>query len=142
MRITPYTRMVFYHETDRMDIVNHSNYVHMMEEARVDFMKKIGVGYDELEAQGVLLPVLNLSCQYKNSLHFGEHLTVYTYITKYNGFRLELHYDIFCTETGKLCVSGTSAHCFTNAELRPIRIREKFSELHAFFHSAMEIEYL
>ena len=29
MRITPYTRMVFYHETDRMDIVNHSNYIHM-----------------------------------------------------------------------------------------------------------------
>ena len=37
MEITPYTRMVFYHETDRMDIVNHSNYIHMAEEARVDF---------------------------------------------------------------------------------------------------------
>ena len=34
MEITPYTRMVFYHETDRMDIVNHSNYIHMAEEAR------------------------------------------------------------------------------------------------------------
>jgi len=41
MEITPYTRMVFYHETDRMDIVNHSNYIHMAEEARVDFMEKI-----------------------------------------------------------------------------------------------------
>ena len=40
MEITPYTRMVFYHETDRMDIVNHSNYIHMAEEARVDFMEK------------------------------------------------------------------------------------------------------
>ena len=29
MEITPYTRMVFYHETDRMDIVNHSNYIHL-----------------------------------------------------------------------------------------------------------------
>ena len=45
MEITPYTRMVFYHETDRMDIVNHSNYIHMAEEARVDFMEKIGIGY-------------------------------------------------------------------------------------------------
>ena len=44
MEITPYTRMVFYHETDRMDIVNHSNYIHMAEEARVDFMEKIGIG--------------------------------------------------------------------------------------------------
>ena len=48
MEITPYTRMVFYHETDRMDIVNHSNYIHMAEEARVDFMEKIGIGKNEL----------------------------------------------------------------------------------------------
>ena len=43
MEITPYTRMVFYHETDRMDIVNHSNYIHMAEEARVDFMERAGI---------------------------------------------------------------------------------------------------
>ena len=61
MRITPYTRMVFYHETDRMDIVNHSNYIHMMEEARVDFMDKIGVGYERMEQQGIMLPVLGIT---------------------------------------------------------------------------------
>lgn len=141
MKITPYTRMVFYHETDRMDIVNHSNYIHMMEEARVDFMNKIGVGYEEMESQGVMLPVLGLSCQYKNSLHFGEHLSVYTYITKYNAFRLELRYDIRCTETGKLCAAGTSAHCFTDTSIKPIRIADKYPEMHAFFQKAAEASY-
>ena len=42
----------FYHETDPMDIVNHSNYIHMAEEARVDFMEKIGIGYSRMEEQG------------------------------------------------------------------------------------------
>lgn len=88
MEITPYTRMVFYHETDRMDIVNHSNYIHMAEEARVDFMEKIGIGYSRMEEQGIMLPVLGVTCEYKHSLHFGEHLAVYSYITKYNGFKL------------------------------------------------------
>ena len=64
MRITPYTRMVFYHETDRMDIVNHSNYIHMMEEARVDFMDKIGVGYERMEQQGIMLPGLDSTWLY------------------------------------------------------------------------------
>lgn len=142
MEITPYTRMVFYHETDRMNIVNHSNYIHMMEEARVDFMGKIGVGYEEMETQGVMLPVLGLSCQYKNSLRFGEHLAVYSYITQYNGFKLELRYDIYCVETKKLCASGTSSHCFTNTAIKPIRIRDKYPQMHEFFQKAMEATYL
>lgn len=141
MQITPYTRMVYYHETDRMDIVNHSNYIHMTEEARVDFMGKIGVGYEEMESQGVMLPVLGITCEYKNSLHFGEHLAVYSYITKYNGFKLELQYDIVCVETGKLCAIGTSSHCFTNTKIKPIRIKNNYPEMHTFFQKAMEVSY-
>ena len=125
MEITPYTRMVFYHETDRMDIVNHSNYIHMAEEARVDFMDKIGVGYNQMEEEGIMLPVLGVTCEYKHSLHFGEHLAVYSYITKYNGFKLELRYDILCVET----------------KIKPMRIRDKFPEMHAFFQKAMEVTY-
>ena len=132
MEITPYTRMVFYHETDRMDIVNHSNYIHMAEEARVDFMDKIGVGYNQMEEEGIMLPVLGVTCEYKHSLHFGEHLAVYSYITKYNGFKLELRYDILCVETGQLCAVATSSHCFTDTKIKPMRIRDKFPEMHAF----------
>ncbi len=141
MQITPYTRMVYYHETDRMDIVNHSNYIHMTEEARVDFMNKIGVGYHDMEAQGILLPVLGVTCTYKHSLHFGEHLAVYSTITRYNGFKLELQYEIRCVETGALCATATSSHCFTNANLKPMRIRDKFPQMHAFFTQAMEVTY-
>ena len=141
MEITPYTRMVFYHETDRMDIVNHSNYIHMAEEARVDFMEKIGIGYSRMEEQGIMLPVLGVTCEYKHSLHFGEHLAVYSYITKYNGFKLELRYDIVCIETGQLCAFATSSHCFTDTKIKPMRIRDKFPEMHAFFQKAMEVTY-
>lgn len=141
MQITPYTRMVFYHETDRMDIVNHSNYIHMTEEARVDFMGKIGVGYEKMESLGVMLPVLGVTCEYKNSLHFGEHLAVYSHITRYNGFKLELSYEIRCVETGKLCAVATSSHCFTDTKIKPMRIRDKYPEMHNFFLEAMEVTY-
>lgn len=141
MKITAYTRMVFYHETDRMDIVNHSNYIHMAEEARVDFMNKIGIGYQQMEAEGVLLPVLGVTCEYKHSLRFGEHLAVYSQITKYNGFKLELQYEIRCVETGVLCAIATSSHCFTNVQLKPIRIRDKYPKLNDFFQKAMHATY-
>jgi len=141
MKITPYTRMVFYHETDHMDIVNHSNYIHMTEEARVDFMGKIGVGYEAMEKQGVMLPVLGVTCRYLRSLHFGEHFSVYSYITKYNSFKLELKYKIFCTESGEKCAISTSSHCFTNTSIKPIRICDKYPEMDTFFQLATEVSY-
>ena len=36
--ITPYTRRVFYYETDKMAIVHNSNYLRIFEEARLDYM--------------------------------------------------------------------------------------------------------
>lgn len=34
----PYVRPVHYYETDMMGVVHHANYIHWMEEARIDFM--------------------------------------------------------------------------------------------------------
>lgn len=141
MEITPYTRMVFYYESDRMDIVHHANYIRMAEEARVDFMAKIGLPYDKLEARGILLPLLSASCRYLRPLRFGEHLEVYTKIERYNGFHLDLCYDIFCVESGALCTKAETCHCFTNSALKPLRVRDKYPEIHRFFLEARKATY-
>ena len=44
-----YTHKVQYYETDQMAIVHHSNYIRWFEEARVDFLEKIGFGYHQTE---------------------------------------------------------------------------------------------
>ena len=38
----PYVRPVQYYETDMMGVAHHANYLHWMEEARIDFMDRIG----------------------------------------------------------------------------------------------------
>ena len=45
MKISPYLHKVQYYETDCMQIVHHSNYIRFFEEARVDFLEKLGVSY-------------------------------------------------------------------------------------------------
>lgn len=42
MIIKPYSRKTHYYETDQMGIIHYANYIHWMEEARVDFMDQIG----------------------------------------------------------------------------------------------------
>ena len=50
---TFYKHEVKYYECDRMGITHHSNYVRIMEEARVDYLDRLGYGFDKIEADGV-----------------------------------------------------------------------------------------
>ena len=54
MTLTPYKRKAFYYETDRMDIIHHSNYVRWLEEARVDLMEQLGCPFHEIEALSLI----------------------------------------------------------------------------------------
>ena len=54
-----YIHKVQYYETDRMQITHHSNYIRIMEEARMDFLSQIGWGYENLEKEGITQEVMN-----------------------------------------------------------------------------------
>ena len=62
----PYLHCVKYYECDRMGITHHSNYVRFMEEARIDWMDQLGYGFERMEAEGVVSPVLSVALQYKH----------------------------------------------------------------------------
>lgn len=57
-----YLRKVRYHETDKMGITHHSNYIKWMEEARIDWLEQIGHSYAKLEEQGIISPVIGVEC--------------------------------------------------------------------------------
>ena len=40
--VAEYIHKVQYYETDKMGVTHHSNYLRIMEEARTDFLEKIG----------------------------------------------------------------------------------------------------
>ena len=67
-----YKHTVQYYETDKMGIVHHSNYIRWMEEARVNFLDRIGASYFELEEKGIISPVTAIDCKYKLSTRFPE----------------------------------------------------------------------
>ncbi len=137
-----YRRPVQYYETDRMQIVHHSNYIRWMEEIRVAFMKKHGMPYDQLEASGILMPVLGVTCTYHVPLQFGDTFLAVCHISSYNGVRVELSYEIYKEDCDRCCVTGTSEHCFTNANRKPIRLPRYNADLHKLFLSLLETKSL
>ncbi|SEH61350.1 acyl-CoA thioester hydrolase [Ruminococcus flavefaciens] len=131
--LRPYTRNVFYYETDKMGVVHHSNYIRYFDEARVDHLKQGEVAFDLLESLGILLHTLSLNCEYKRPLVFDEPFSVYGTLTKVNGTTLELDYRIVSGKTGEVNVYGHSVHCFTDSNMRPIRLKNKYPEIYDKF---------
>lgn len=61
MKLHTYEHRTQYYETDQMGIIHHSNYIRWFEEARTDLMRQMGIGYDEMEGQGIISPVLSVT---------------------------------------------------------------------------------
>lgn len=107
-----YKRRVQYHETDKMGITHHSNYIKWMEEARADYLDSIGLPYQSIEAMGVVSPVVSLSVEYKSPSTFGDEIAVELEVTKYTGAQLEVSYIMKNSASGALVAEARSKHCF------------------------------
>lgn len=124
MQTVTYHREVYYYETDRMDCVHHSNYIRWFEEARINFMREMGFPYDQLEASGILSPVLHAEADYKAMCRFGERVCIEVGIASYTGTRIAFSYRVTEESTGALRCEGQTRHCFVNASGRPVSLRK------------------
>lgn len=122
MRWQPYQHKVQYYETDGMGIVHHSNYIRWFEEARVDFLAQIGMSFEQVEARGIVSPVLRVSCEYKTMARFGETVRISVRVTGYTGAKLFLAYRVEDAVSGELRCTGESSHGFLSGS-RPVSLR-------------------
>lgn len=127
--IKPYIHTVAYYETDKMGITHHSNYVRFMEEARVDFLEQIGFGFEKLEAQGIVSPVVSIECNYKNTTTFADKISIKVSVAKLSSIKFSINYVMECN--GKLSFTGNSSHCFLDLNGHPVVIEKKFPEFYA-----------
>lgn len=109
-----YQHKVQYYETDKMGIVHHSNYIRWMEEARIDFLDRIGWNFKKLEDSGIVSPVVSVECKYKKSTIFGDVINISVYVEEFKGVKLRLRYEMK-REDDVVCV-GYTEHCFQNME--------------------------
>ncbi|MCR5254472.1 MAG: acyl-CoA thioesterase [Acetatifactor sp.] len=124
-----YTHKVQYYETDKMGITHHSNYIRWMEEARIDFLSRIGWDFARLEKEGIISPVLNVTCDYKKTTTFSDEVTISVSVQEFKGVKLQLAYEMKNADGQVVCV-GTSSHAFLNTEGRPIRMKQEQPKLY------------
>ena len=123
-----FERKINYYETDKMGITHHSNYIRIMEEARIDFLTNIGWGFDKLESEGLSSPVISLNCDYKNPTTFADKVKVMVKVEKFSGIKFVIAYTMKCND--KVVFTGTSTHAFFDKNGRPVFLEKQYPEFY------------
>jgi len=97
---------VRYSETDQMGVVYHGSYIPYFEIGRVEWLRKLGVSYKSMEAEGVALPIVSMHLNYKKPARYDDLLTVKTTLKKHTSVKIEFDCSIEA-ENGELL---TTAH--------------------------------
>ncbi len=139
-KIELYEHRVSYYETDQMGIVHHSNYIRWFEDARVDFLEKVGFSYDKMEELGVMIVVLGASCEYKFSARFGDRVIIIPKISEFNGFKLTVTYRVLNKADGTLLATGETKHCFTDLNLKPVRTKKDYPDIYKVFSDYVDVD--
>jgi acyl-CoA thioester hydrolase len=133
-----YSRDVYYYETDRMDVVHHSNYLRWMEEARTKLFADLGLPYDVTESLGVLCPVVSVDLRFKMFARFGDRFTVRLRMPRYTGVRFAFAYSV-TNQRGEVLAEGESSHAFIAAgTYRPVSLAKVQPRLHEGMLRAVE----
>ena len=132
----PYQRKVQYYETDMMGVAHHANYIHWMEEARIDFMDQLGFPYAEMEKKGVLSPVKAVSCEYKHPCTFGDEISVTVSVGSFNGVIMAIDYDMRNASGSTVCTAH-SEHVFLDRDGHFVRMKRAMPEFCAAIEKSM-----
>ncbi len=106
---------VRYVETDRMGVVWHGNYLQYFEAARSEAMRAAGIGsYADLEAAGVMMPVVDVTLHYIKPAVYDDLLTIHVYIEEPLTACMKFRYEID-NPAGEHLVTGTTTLAFMRA---------------------------
>lgn len=115
------TVRVRYGETDQMAYVYYGYYAMYYEVARVESLRKLGVTYKELEAMGVMMPVLENHSKFLTAARYDELLRIVTSIREKPTVKIKFEYEIY-NEENKLIHQGETLLAFVDKKTgRPCR---------------------
>ncbi|WP_456440285.1 acyl-CoA thioesterase [Psychroserpens sp.] len=115
---------VRYGETDQMGIVYHGNYAQYFEIGRTEWLRKMGFSYKQMEEDGIMLPVISLSINYKKSACYDDLIKVKTKLVNKPTAKIEFEYEIL-NENNEILTTGNSVLVFMDINKnRPTRCPE------------------
>ncbi|KIL35557.1 thioesterase [Cohnella kolymensis] len=133
---------VRYQETDQMGVVYHVNYLNWFEIGRTEWVRHAGIAYKDMEARGMLLPVLDVEASFRKPALYDDWITVCTHVPQMTSVRVRFESRVMSgnlTETegdrykgeeppGVLLVRGGTNHMWVSRDWKPVRLEREAPE--------------
>lgn len=131
-----------------MGVVYHANYLNWFEIGRTELIREMGFPYTDIEAKGILLPVIHAEVDFHKPAKYDDVVMVYTRIESYTNVRIEMGCQVYRVDpgdvhlagltdkpghepNGELLVRGLTRHVWVNRDFRPVRLDHELPELYA-----------
>ena len=89
---------VRYGETDKMGVVYYGTYSLYYEVGRTELMRKYGISYNEMEKQGIQMPVFQLDCIYLKPAFYDDIIQIHTFLKELPKSKIKFEYEIYNSE--------------------------------------------
>ncbi|NVN94956.1 MAG: acyl-CoA thioesterase [Bacteroidetes bacterium] len=120
---------VRYAETDKMGYAYYGNYAQYYEVGRVEALRFLGMSYQKLENSGIMMPVIQMTMNFKNPAFYDDELIIKTIIKEKPDVRMKFYYEIY-NDNNILINYGETILVFVNqATMKPCHCPEDFQEL-------------
>ena len=119
---------VRYAETDQMGVVYHSNYLVWFEIGRVEKIRHMGLDYRSMEAEGLMIAVVEVSVRYKAPARYDDELVVRTQVRGLRGSIVRFSYEVERLSDGLLLCTGETVHVVVGRDMQRRRLPESYAE--------------
>lgn len=126
---------VRYGETDQMGYVYYGVYAQYYEVGRVDAMRQLGFSYKDVEAKGILMPVVEFIVNYKKPAFYDDEITIITYIKKKpEGLKIIFDYECYNSKKELLNTGKVTLVCLDKLTQKMVKLPNWFNKaLSSFF---------
>ena len=114
MKTNTTEQRVYYADTDHGHVVYYSNYLKWFEIGRTEILRQSGFDYNEFEKQGIIAPVVEVKCSYKEPAKYNDIIIIKTSIENIGNSSIKFHYEIIRKEGNKLLAEGYTVNVFVD----------------------------
>lgn len=103
-----YQIRVRYADTDQMGYVYYGNYATYYEIGRTEAMRSLGFPYQEMEKNGIWLPIVNMNSRYVKPAFYDDEITIVTTIPVLPGRTIVFDYKLYYQEKNLINEGSTT----------------------------------
>ncbi|MDP6350401.1 MAG: thioesterase family protein [Chloroflexota bacterium] len=111
---------VRFSDTDAGGIAHHSNFFRWLEEARIGFLREIGLSYREIEKSGVHFPVTACTAEFLRTIRSEDKIEIDLWVARSNRVRMNVSYRVRLGSA--VAAVATTGHAFVSDAGEPIRL--------------------